>query len=246
MMTTLMRKDFRILKPVLLAMVILALMPMALAMAVWAIDGTPSSDPVWVEVIRVMPGAVVTSLGFAMVTTSAIGAALAARERRERSADHLELLPVPRMVIVLSRLQMGAIACVMPVLAALAVVWLWKTGVELYRTELMVFLRGQEAIEYWRNALAVIAVISTFVLAMFGTSWLAGSILGSDVRAALFGLGAPLFIGLGLLWAMDRLDQSERRVETESPWLVVSVAMVVVGVLTLVFGTLISLRRRTV
>jgi ABC-type transport system involved in multi-copper enzyme maturation permease subunit len=230
MMRTLLWKDLKLQRMVLVASVIFYLLPAVVALVMWAagnLEPDVSKSVVWA--FRDIVGNSFTIGVFMLVlTNTALASVAAARERRERSAEFLGAMPVPRGMVVASRLLAMLINVVGCYVVGFAASWLVVPAKDV---------NDNASDAFW----AVLAVMTSMV----GFAWLVGSVARSEVIATAGALGITVVIALTSESAIEWLNKQQVRVPTAGSEKVTLVVLAVGGVLALVVGVVVALRRKT-
>jgi ABC-type transport system involved in multi-copper enzyme maturation permease subunit len=231
MMRTLLWKDLKLQRMVLVASVIFYLLPAVVALAMWAagnLEPDVSKSVVWA--FRDIVGNSFTIGVFMLVlTNTALASVAAARERRERSAEFLGAMPVPRGMVVASRFLAMLIGVVGCYVVGFAASWLVVPAKDV---------NDNTSDAFW----AVLAVMTSMV----GFAWLVGSLVRSEVIATAGALGITVAVALTSESAIDWMNkQQPMRVPTAGSEKVTLVVLAVGGVLALVVGVVVALRRKT-
>ncbi|HLP85324.1 MAG TPA: ABC transporter permease subunit [Phycisphaerales bacterium] len=246
----LIRKDWRVVKPVILVGVACLLLPAIMQGTVNAFRSDvvdfPGQTPVMnssaVEEQRdLFQAAVTIGLSLWCAVCAALGGCMFARERRDRSAELVELLPVSRGVRLCSKVFVMALAAVSAMLVGY-VLWMfagvvWFAGVPVTG---MIPPRGLE----------VMTPLFLIMFIMLGLSWMLSSMLRSEVIATAATFGAVCFFGLlfALVPGPGRYGDLYQWVNSFE-WTPVPLTYVLVTLLALaafVTGCIVTLRRREV
>lgn len=185
----LIRKDWRVVKPVVIVAFVVLVLPVTIqglinaskpalgqAMSTW-------TNEQWLQYAnsRDMYLAML-AIGLAgwCIVCPALGGVMFARERRDRSAELVELMPVSRGVRLTSKL--AVLACVVS-LAALMVFIAWQIGATFFFVETT-----------WNPLTRNVQMMSTLpfiavTLGAIGVSWLLSAVLSSEVLATAITFG---------------------------------------------------------
>lgn len=240
MMRALIVKDFRLSLPALAAGAALFLMPCAVWTAVALSAGDLIHALSWRETSIALARLGIVGATAAMLSQAVYGGIAFARERRDRSGEFLNAMPVPRARIVASKLLVTAAGCALP----------WIAGLALYG---LLMPEMESGVGVWESlfdpggkALAVTAAGAS--LALMGLGWLASSLLRSETIASAI----AIFLVITTLWIiyaiMDRaaaagyssLDPDGQRITylLAAGWVSGGI-----GLAALAAGTFIALRR---
>jgi ABC-type transport system involved in multi-copper enzyme maturation permease subunit len=234
MFMMLVRKDFRLQLPVLIAAGLLFVAPAVIYLVVNTLIETPGTqpEPIALMLLPLLMG----GLAAASLTIPAFAGVAAARERRERTAEFLEAMPVTRWKIVSSRGLVAAVCCALPALV----------GFTLMLGTLFVFAArhgstqdvvgaSQLPTEFFEVATNAGATL----LAAAGVAWMVGSLLRSEVIAGALGIAVPIGIHAATYIAIQRLE-----IVSGAPEIHAAVAAGV-AIPCLILGTVISLVRKS-
>ena len=257
------RKDLRLLRvPFITGLVILAgayLVGMVIAIGVWGEATRDARRAVndiaegRVVAYAVVPAALV-ALGLTAFLSASFGGGAFAIERRDRSAEFLAMLPVPRWRIVASKL-LAVLSCLLiPCAAHLAVVFLAPLAVD----------PSQRAIAGEHMPWVALRNTAAMTLMLFGVAWLMSALLDSAALAATLSVGvttatAAFVGGLARRAAREAHPTGYFPEASEVVWALINPGLyrhnlvqiygavqavtAVVGALALVAGTVIYLRR---
>jgi ABC-type transport system involved in multi-copper enzyme maturation permease subunit len=207
--------------------------------------------PGFIAANAVIPAALV-ALGLMAFLSASFGGAAFAAERRDRSADFLAMLPVTRRQVATSKLLAALFCLLVPCAVHLAVVLVGLLATGSSRT-----------VDFATTATALRHALAMGVM-MFGVAWLLSAVLDSAALAATIGIAITAATGafVGNL-ATRALLATGANVYTGDPgevvWVLINPGMyrqtvlsiyntvhsvaVAVGVLALVAGTVIYVRR---
>ena len=239
-MLILFRKDWRLLRPILLAALGLAAIFLVLLPAVqyygWAAQAERRGYVYrGTDRIQQLGAAVLQGAWFMWVAVpvlcAAIGGAAFATERRERWGDLLGLLPVPRWRVVASKLCVSGLACLMLLTLNQCVIH----GAALF---------GLPSVEFGVGRLAGDLLTSASVaMLLFGTAWLLSAVLASPALATGVAVGVEGGAYLWFVQAVDisrwAFDDSERALQS------LNLFAAGVGLTLLIAGTIVQLLRRS-
>ncbi len=190
-MTTLLWKDYRLNRGVLLLGVVLLLGPHAAACAL-VLYGRWPSWPAAADWSARLLDASFFSLVLSQLTLAVLAGNSIASERADRSAEFLACLPPSRLQILASKLLL--------VLLAAGAIW----AVHLSITDWIVPTLGTSVANSWEQW----GPRSTFVagtVMLFGASWLGSAVLNSPASATILGIAVALVGGPLLaqgVWAL--------------------------------------------
>jgi hypothetical protein len=228
MMWTLLWKDLKLQRMVLVASAIFYVLPAVVALGMWAagnLEPDVSKSVVW-AFREVVGNSFAIGVIMLVLTNTAVAAVAAARERRERSAEFLGAMPVPRGMVVASRFLAMVIGVVGCYVVGCAASWLVTPAKDVYDNP------------FW----AVLAVMTSMV----GFAWLVGSLVRSEVIATAGALGITVAMALtsesAIDWMNKRRPMSVPTAGSEQTTLVV---LAVGGALALVVGVVVAMRRKT-
>lgn len=213
MMRALLRKDWRVYRAAIIGGLVLLLIPYALA--VW--------DHMWWhgrgfnQFSDTVLQAAFMGLGLTVLTAAVVGGAAFAAERRDRSAEFLAVVPVPRLRAVRSKLWVA--------LAFLLATW----GVHAF----LIVVAGFDPLApgRWRfdgQAFNILLNTTSVAVMAFGVAWLMSSVVSSPAIAATFAVAATLVTlvvtidlarpredAYGLMSAIEFLEGSSRIAATQ-------------------------------
>lgn len=235
-MRTLIRKDWRLIRPILIAGGILYAAPLVIACVYSRFFSLepPKTVVQWLELIV---GVLMLSFLASMLTAPALSGVMFARERRERTAEFVATLPVSRASIVHSKAIVAVVAFLIPGAVTLAAM-----GV------IAAFLRattdiapGHPAMPDVSGLVLALGVLSSGAFMAFGIAWLFSTILRSEVLASAYAFLVVIsLITVVVMYQMRMVDENPRY--TLSP-LACSLAMAGAGVIAFAIGYVIALRR---
>lgn len=244
MISSLIRKDIGLVKPVLVVQVVLFLLPMAIAFVVHFLTRSSSGNSFAYAAMDAFPNLLIWSLLLSFLASSSIGGVLMARERRERSVEHIGLLPVSRRAILASKMCVATVASLFAVSIVVVLCLLWiavgpkSVWIGVHPASMDHF---NMMINQWvRQDLLWLALVS---LSLMGFGWLFGSVLRSDTYASLLGAALPILMVFATMYAMERLS-ARVRLPIE-PQEVFRIMIVGSAVVPLAIGSIIMLKRRT-
>jgi ABC-type transport system involved in multi-copper enzyme maturation permease subunit len=198
-MTALLWKDWRLVRPLLVAALALYLTPALIVGVVSLFDpvGRPQFGGSWTSLVAslCMAGSFA-----ALLATPMYSAVMFARERRERTAELAATLPVSRARIVLSKAVVSIIAAAAPwvALAAVAGALLLIGGREAARD----FGASSDA----REALAFYLVPLGVCTMALGLGWFFSSFLRSETLAAGLAFIITIAVPATIALILNRLD----------------------------------------
>ncbi len=219
-MIELLKKDFGLCRHVLMGGVIALLVPY-LAVIVYAACTSGLSDSESIEFLSLsLLGASQTSVWLSVFSIAFLAGFVIAGERRDRSAEFLAFLPPGRSAILFSK----AIVCV---------VWAAVVAISYFLVaDLIVPWISDDKYMYESTGREIFLACSV-LFSVFGTSWLASTMLTSPVLAVLVGLVAPY--GVTMIVFLFQLKFGwELNGEMETS--VYAVVLLAVGAVTFVGG----------
>lgn len=245
MLVTLLRKDVRLVVPVLIAMTIFLVAPALIWTIVAWVDqrawsqgrglgGGLSHEPLKLT----YAGLAFAGLCCATLAVPALVATIMARERRDRSAELLGSLPVERGLVLISKVivTMGCIALAWGVALGVCAALLhdvepaWHVSFyDTYWSEPMVF---------WVIPIAIM---------MTGVAWLFGALLRSETIAAAIALMSTAAAVYTIYLTLGWIREEQGRLwywGPEDSWTFAGV-LCTIGAIGFVSGTVIMLRRAT-
>ena len=220
-MLELIKKDFGLCRHVLIGGVIALIVPY-LTVIIYTACTSGLSDSESIEFLSLsLLGASSTSLWLSTFSIAFLGGFVIAGERRDRSAEFLAFLPPKRSAILLSK----AIVCA---------VWVIVVAIAYFLvTDLIVpwISNGEHAYEATaRNVFLACSI----VFSVFGTSWLASTMLTSPVLAVLAGLVAPY--GIAMIVYVMQLQLGWEFADDRAMTLYYAIVLFAVGALTFIGG----------
>lgn len=243
----LIRKDWRVVKPVILVGVLSMLAPSLIQTGVNAwrtyVKGNPSSfawphEAAMEEQREWFQGAVMIGFVVWCAVCPAIGGVMFARERRDRSAELIELLPVTRRMRLFSKVILLVVTLSVAVLITTRLfhlaTWIWPSTTPYISNNL------------WDSLRPLIGMM----VVMSGVSWMLSSLLRSEVIATTVTFGgvclAAMLMGMvpgphGTPNWYEWLDSW-----TPAPGVELPIVLAFVGVVAFVTGCVVTLRRREV
>lgn len=184
MLATLLRKDWRLNRPVVIGSVAMSVVPYVVALLLqWIYPphrGNTQTTYLEVGVMTAM-----FCLAITVVMASAYGGVAFAAERRDRTAEFLALLPVRRSQIVVSKLAV-AFACV-------AAMWTFHTAI-IGVCGYLVAPTGDHRAAFGDVFDDAFTICIPVILLSFGIAWLMSSFLQGPSLAAGLSLGATALI----------------------------------------------------
>jgi ABC-type Na+ efflux pump permease subunit len=225
-MTTLLWKDYRLNRGVLLLGVTLLLGPYA-AVGAGALYGPWPSWPSVADWSARLLDASFFSLALSPLTLAVLAGNSIASERADRSAEFLACLPPSRLEILASKLLLTLLAA--------GAIW----AVNLSVASLLVPTLGGPPDNPW-DKLAPRSMLAAGTVLVFGASWLGSAVLNSPASATILGLAVGLVGGPLLVQAAWALLGSGAREELASYGVIVSLG---VGALCFLSGSVSYLRR---
>jgi ABC-type transport system involved in multi-copper enzyme maturation permease subunit len=248
-MPALMRKDWRLLKPIVFAGLFFFVVPyvfLAYKFVVrgpWDVLGPEYADYMRAGMkVEYTQAAALIAGALWCVVLPALGGVAFARERRDRSAEMLELMPVGRGLRVLSKCLVVFPIVLAPIVATILVFYA--------ANQTMIYSYIQTWQFYVRDLQQVYISGLSLAFAAFGFGLLASAIVRSEVLAASLGFGAALLMLMLYLQAQYAAHEfgyqpyawvelfKERRGTIYLP--------AGLGVVTAVAGIVIAVRRREV
>jgi len=243
MLLTLIRKDFRLQLPVLIAAGLLFVAPAVIYFGVDAVIGQPTDDPL--PVLAMLAAMFMLGIGAASLTVPAFTGVAAARERRERSAEFLEAMPVDRWKIVTSRALVAVVCGLLPAtVGAISIIVVVTADSSVGGGPDEWASAGPEFNEDFIRAM--MAAAGT-IAAAAGVAWLIGSLVRSEVIAAAMGIAIPSCVHTVVYIALERISADSLLwlgIERDGP-APYTAAQFAVAIPCLIAGTIIALRRRT-
>lgn len=232
-MKALLWKDWRLVRPLLLAAMILYFLPMLIG-GVWILMPSTSSRPIgvvdWLDTIAggFMVGLIVSSLAAPI-----FGAVMFARERRERTADLVGTMPTARHRVVISKAIM--LACLFA--APWAITLLGGGAFEWFAIE----KAGQSLSAVLQSGWPPFMTVFAIQALAIGSGWLFSTLMDSETIAA--GLSYLLSV---LTPAAVLVVWSKQHPESHSvPMGLFCGVCGAVGAVCLVAGAVVALRRRS-
>jgi ABC-type transport system involved in multi-copper enzyme maturation permease subunit len=231
MMRTLLWKDLKLQRMVLVASLVFYFLPTVVVAVLWSV-GNIQPDNLQMSrataIRQIFGQSLLLGVFMLVLTNTAIASVAAARERRERSAEFLGAMPVPRGMVVASRflaMMIGVVGCLVVGCALGSLV------------------SSRETVRDASQGFWGVAAVMT---SMVGFAWLVGSLVRSEVIATAGALGITVAIALTSESAIDWINkQQPMRVPTAGSEKVTLVVLAVGGVLALVVGVVVALRRKT-
>jgi ABC-type transport system involved in multi-copper enzyme maturation permease subunit len=230
-MLTLMAKDFRqTFWPALLA-VLLLVAPSLAWLSGTAADGRwPDRDRASIELIGLFLLGAVLSLA----ASSAITGVAFAKERRERTAELLATLPIPRWTVVTSKALTALIVVAVPFLVGMGA------------SVLLAIKEDQFLGDRLASGLtAGMFLIAAVWLTLFGLGWALSSLLRSEVLSAAAPILVVIVVSAMIVWSRPRpgmmaVQQEDALLVARGIW-----AFGTLGITGLIAGTVIALKRRS-
>jgi ABC-type transport system involved in multi-copper enzyme maturation permease subunit len=239
----LMAKDWRVVKPVVIIGFLFMLAPTVIQTSVNAWRTNAASDPthaaVPYEIMREW-FTIAVFIGFLLwcAICPAFGGIMFARERRDRSAELLELLPITRGVRLLSKVIITLVTLVATVVITTQFwhlgAWMWPSASTYAPSDL------------WEPMRPLIGLM----IIMVGLSWLLSSIFRSEIIATAVTFGAVCLTAM-LMGMLPGPANKQNWYEWINAWfpvpgLALAVLMATIGLLAFIAGCIITLRRREV
>lgn len=237
MMRALIWKDLNQNRAVIVSGAVLFLVPLIIAESINLLDDSPyPRDAYDLRVEAAMM--CITGLGSASLALAGLGGASFAKERAERTAEFLGSLPVPRVLVVLSKL----------ITTALLVALLWGIGLglaALISPPMDPNNGAPRVFDFWMEARTPLWFISLAGLSILGTAWLLSSFTRSSVISGGVAIALTIKIAIFIYLLADRIpsEMPASRTDFAEKWITIS--LLTLGLGGLAFGTLISLRRRS-
>ena len=177
-MRELLKKDFGLCRHVLMGGMIALIVPY-LAVIVYMACTSGLSDSESIEFLSLsLLSASNTSVWLSTFSIAFLGGFIIAGERRDRSAEFLAFLPPKRSAILLSK----AIVCL---------AWVIVVAIAYFLVTDLIVPWISDGEHVYEASARMIFLACSVVAAVFGTSWLASTMLTSPVLAVLTGLVAP-------------------------------------------------------
>ncbi len=237
MFMMLIRKDFHLQLPVLIASGLLFIAPTIIYLIIDAAISTPTTEQE--PLILALSAMTMIGVLIASLTIPAFVGVAAARERRERSAEFLEAMPVRRLTIVTSRAVVALVCSLMPAIVgtfAMATLMWVESGIS----------KGSESGTLFPNDAGQLFLVGfATVLAAAGVAWFVGSLIRSEVLAAALGIGVPIAVAMATSIAMSRMSDEviyRLGIYRDGPE-AYAFAQLAIAIPCLIAGTIIALRR---
>jgi ABC-type transport system involved in multi-copper enzyme maturation permease subunit len=229
MIPTLLRKDVRVYRDVILAnLILVAAIYAIVAIAVFS-DQRQTNAKDWLEGIM---GSAVGSIAITCLLAGAYGGVAFAQERRERSAHFLAVLPVTRTPIVLSKCVVSIFSQVAFLAANVLVLFIAATYLTAHYGETP-DLKG----------LAPTAVLDFCITAMlFGLGWMLSAMLESSSIATSISIGGTIVLNVLIALIVERRTAINASSE-HLTILACSLTSLPIGVTCFVYGTVYYLKR---
>jgi hypothetical protein len=177
-MTTLLWKDYRLNRGLLLLGTVLLLGPYAAVCAGTLYVGWPAGLSAAEWSVRLWEASIF-SLILSQLTLAVLAGNAIAAERADRSAEFLACLPPSRLQILASKLLLALLVA--------AAIWV----VHLSITELVVPRLGAAVASPW-DRLGSRSTFAAGTVLLFGASWLGSAVLHSPASATIFGIAMAL------------------------------------------------------
>jgi len=196
MFLTLLRKDWRLAKPAFSLSVLLLTAPLVVGAAFLffgASIGAKSTGNKWWSLVESIVALFWVGFMFSIVAIPAIAATAWGRERRERTSEFLGALPIPRRLIVGSKLVMTTCLIAVPMVCA-AVAW-------------VVLRIGSPSVSQADDILPFELTLTTFAIAigLAGVAWLLSCFLSSEVFATAITLLLTVVVAVAIYGAFDAI-----------------------------------------
>ncbi len=219
---SLIRKDWRVNRVVVIGMLVVTVLPYFLATANLLVNPPESRSRTDADWVWAIGGAAIASLIFVVALSAAFGGVAFAAERRDRTAEFLAMLPVSRGAMITSKLLV-AVACLSTVLIINFFVVYWSTH--------WLTSRGLHGVE---ELMPLAGLVTGGTCAIFGVAWALSVFLRSPAIAAAvaIALGIGMLFG-GIAWAekVARVWGEVAKVRTDE-----DVLLTIVGGFLGVFG----------
>jgi ABC-type transport system involved in multi-copper enzyme maturation permease subunit len=226
-MKALLKKDFRLFLPITLGSIALFVMIYAVPFLSLLGRHSPMKPQNYYEFVF---GSAMASTAFTGIMAIVYGASAFALERRDRSADFMAALPIPRIRIVLSKfITIGL---------QVAIFWLIHSAIAVSIIQLSIIRFGIISV-YSRGFGEELALNIAMAMMAFGIAWLLSTFLNS--AAIAFGISIAVSVGIALSIAMG-LDHSNLREEIYMDWVIMMVAGPL-GIAAFISGAIYYLRR---
>ncbi len=239
----LLAKDWRVVKPVVILGFLFMLAPTVIQTGVNAWRTVASSDSLSVtarydEMREWFLAAVMIGFLVWCAICPALGGVMFARERRDRSAELLELLPITRGMRLLSKVIVTVSALVV---AVVVTTQLWHLGASMWSSP-----SGYDPRDLWELMRPLIG----FMIVMVGLSWLLSSILRSEILATAVTFGAVCLTAM-LMGMLPGPANTQNWYDWINNWfpvhgLALAVLLATIGLLAFIAGCIITIRRREV
>jgi len=231
MMRALLWKDLKLQRMVLVASLVFYFLPTVVVAVLWAV-GNIQPDSLHtsrgVAIRQIFGQSLLLGVFMLVLTNTAIASVAASRERRERSAEFLGAMPVSRGMVVASRflaMMIGVVGCLVVGCALGSLV------------------SSRETVRDASQGFWGVAAVMT---SMVGFAWLVGSLVRSEVIATAGALGITVAVALTSESAIDWMNKQQPvRVPTAGSEQTTLVVLAVGGVLALVVGVVVAMRRKT-
>ncbi|MBX3380640.1 MAG: hypothetical protein KF805_11150 [Phycisphaeraceae bacterium] len=237
MFLTLLRKDWRLAKPAFVFMLALFLAPTILSFVMWAYArGISQAGYPLAGFFQNFQTTVLAGFAGSLLAVPAVAACQLGREKRERSADFVGAMPIPRYRIVASKLTVTSTIISIPaLLVTFGAIVPW------------IALANMPSLE-WPTLFWYLKLSLYTLLGVAGMGWLFSCLLASEIYATALSILVATTIGIGLSLAFNTLP-SLRAIPPglqESYFLfIISRLALWIGVISFAVGTLIALFRRT-
>jgi ABC-type transport system involved in multi-copper enzyme maturation permease subunit len=235
MMRALFIKDLRMQRHVMVLAAVLLFGP-AIVYTLVEIGTAPTERMLWHMSVQELREDYSQAMGIgtmlSMLAFPAVAAVAAARERKDRSAEFLEALPVTRRRIVASRLLAVAICCPAPLLI----------GIALSSALTPVAWSGHH---FTWEELRLLLIGAGIGVSLAGVAWMTGSAAKSEVLAALVSLLAVATVSITTYGVIERMQLQGAHLSDRTVQIAFLSVAGVLGVVSFVLGTAIAVRRRT-
>jgi ABC-type Na+ efflux pump permease subunit len=238
MMATLIQKDWRLARVIVIAGGLLSTMPYAFQVVNTRYLHPEGIMPGVREYADGLQTASIACLGIVTLLAAAFGGSALAGERRERTDEFMAMLPVSRGRIIASKLIVALVCIVVLIVFHSAVIGATNVCVKLAQLNR---LRGPEVTQS-------AGITAAFALLMFGVGWAMSVFLRSPAIAACVAIAVSVGVLFGgMFWGTyiaERWDRAPRTNSTEDLVLFyVCVAAALIGVTAIATSSVRYLRR---